>query len=200
MWSDCHILRDDGLIEGCGQRSDDRRVTRVVKRDSDFYIGFTGIRQRQGGDDLGIANLHCAGRGQGYRLPKTAVAITNRRYPVPPFGRDEGGAVQTHDAAILARSALHRLLVWNSRVRRGRDAHCEHVDFAGFQNLANVEYAANECASDRSQFLAVEPDISFVVDAFESEREVLAAAEFRSSEFTAVPVVLLVQAFGDGKI
>ena len=83
---------------------------------------------------------------------------------------------------------------------RRRNAHGENVRSIGLHNAGDVKDAADECALDRAEGLTIEPHGRRIVDAFEGQSEAASAGSFRRVKLYAIPIVLFVQALGDGKI
>ena len=147
-----------------------------------------------------VANLHGTGGGKRDWLPDAGVAIADCRNPIPAFSGHERGAIKTHDAAVLSGAAFNGLFLGNAGMRRRRNANRENIGTIGFYDIGHIEDAANEGALDRSQCFAVEPNGGLVVDALKCQRETSASRLFGRFKFYAIPIVLLVQAFGDGEI
>ena len=91
--------------------------------------------------------------------------------PIPAFRADEGGAVETERAAVVAGAKLDGLLAGNTGVRRRSDHHGENVEGAGFGKPRDVELAADKGTGNVAEILAIEPNLSVVIDASELEPE-----------------------------
>src|SRR5438445_4900035 len=105
-----------------------------------------GIGEGKRGHHVGIANLYGAGCGKSYRLPYASVAVANCGTPIPAFSGDEGRAIETHDAAVFAGTAFHRLFLRISGMGRRRDPHGEHILSIGLYDIGDIKNATNECS------------------------------------------------------
>src|SRR5579863_4427629 len=198
--SDGYLFRQSCAAERSLQGSSGRRRREIFQGDGNLDVGAVCIGQGQGRNYLCVADFYGACRCQSHRLPDAGVAIADGGDPVPTFGGDERWAIEAHDSDVFSRSALDGLFLRNSWMRRRRDADGQDIRMVGFQDVAYIEDAANESSLDRADRLSVEPDCCCVVDAFEGESEPAFAGLFWQTELDAVPVVLLVQGFRDGKI
>ncbi len=170
-------LQSDGLVDGDGLDGcvDDglhRRARLVRHWHRDIELGGCGVVIGEGRDHLRVAQLEPVRRAQRNRLPDARVAVADGGDPVPALGGDEGGAVEYHRAAVLARPAQDGLLLRDAGVGRRRDAHGEHVT-PRLEQGGRVELAALECARHIAHAHSVQPHRSAVVDALKVERQLL---------------------------
>ena len=82
------------------------RLSSICQRNCDFHLRARCVRQRKRRDDLRIADLYGIGRAQSHRLPDAGIAIANGWDPVPALCSNKRGAVEAHEAAVLARASL----------------------------------------------------------------------------------------------
>jgi hypothetical protein len=139
---------------------------------------------------------HIAGPG-GLRHPQhaAAVGLPQMRVEVPALGGDKGGPMETHGAAVLAGAGGDRFFLGDAGIRWRRDA-SQSVGLSGLHQIGDAKASTNECSLDVAEASAIEPYDRMVVN----KRETAPGERPRRSKFCGIPVVLLVEGFGDGEV
>ena len=194
-----HVLRHLHIVESGRQFAVRRCAARIRQRHFNLHVGLAAVRLGQRCNHVQVADLHRPGRRQCHILPDTRIAVANPRNPVPPFGGGKRWSVQQFHSAVLSGPPFERLLVRNPGMRRRRNPHGQRI-FAACGNVRHVEFPAQKRARKSAEFFPIHPDFGGVIHAFKGEREPAPARRGRRLEFHAVPIVLVSQALGNGKI